>query len=233
MVFLEECGQDDWTYEILEGSHLHYDHLMSHTRQWQCTDLHPTHISWLEGKGCVRRRLAVPKGGLLLCDARLFRCHARPVEGRGHPGRWLYLVHVCMTPAVWATHADIALKKKAYEFMYMTTHWPSQKVVVWEDKFFKDKKGPGDPWPEMTLPEVAKTPEARRLAGVEPYLSNDDIDDEDDDERVFYPTWDEDKWGEEMDEFRLSQMAVNKVKIRDIRESDKSVMENTRNKSAE
>ena len=208
MVMLEQCDSDDWTIEVLEGSNKLFDEFMHTTNQWKCTTLDQAGIQWFEQRGCSRKRLSCPKGGIILCDSRLFRTDARPLLGRANPGRWRYLIYVCMTPASWATEEDLVTKRKAYEQMKMTTHWPSQKVTIVNSQDVKDMH---DPYPDYTLPDVAKTEISKKLAGVLPYGDNeDDVD--------FYPTWNEDKWGEQIDEHRLSQMIISKTDIRPLNE---------------
>ena len=204
MLHLEDCTEDDWTYEVMEGSHRFYDEFMDKTDQWKCSKLEPEHMKWFYEHGCERKRLSCPKGGILLCDSRLFRADARPKKSRANKGRWRFMVHVCMTPASWATDEDIAVKRKAYEQMRMTTHWPSQKVTLFTNK---EIKGPRDPYPEFTLPDIAKTDEAKKLVGLMPYDGNEkDCD--------YSPTWNEERWGEHIDEYRLSQMSISTAKFK-------------------
>ena len=44
--------------------------------------LEEAHIKWFREQGCLRRRVAVPKGGLLLWDSRLVHNNVRPIKGR-------------------------------------------------------------------------------------------------------------------------------------------------------
>ncbi|XP_005103199.1 uncharacterized protein LOC101859953 [Aplysia californica] len=205
MVNLEHCEADDWTYEVLEGSHKHYDNFMESSQQWHCTCLKPEHIAWFEEKGCSRKRVACPKGGMLVCDARLFRANARPTRGRANPGRWRFLIFVCMTPASWATDSDLAVKRKAYENLMLTKHWPSQKIELFRTDIYS--KQASDPYPEFTLPEVACTGKAKKLAGVMAYSDNEE-------DPEFRPTWNEDKWGAFIDEEKLKNLAISQRKLK-------------------
>ena len=40
------------------------------------------HVKWFRKQGCLRRRVSVPKGGLLLWDSRLVHNNLRPIKGR-------------------------------------------------------------------------------------------------------------------------------------------------------
>ena len=44
--------------------------------------LQEAHVKWFRHKGCLRRRVAVPKGGLLLWDSRLVHNNLHPIKGR-------------------------------------------------------------------------------------------------------------------------------------------------------
>ena len=172
---------------------------MDETEQWKVTRLIPEHIQWFESKGCVRKRVACPKGAMLLCDARMFRADARPIKDRINKDRWRFMVYVCMTPSAWASDHDLAIKKKAYEKMLFTNSWPSQKVSLLQNNFHDSQIS--DPYPNFTLPDVACTDEAKMLAGVLSY-SNLDEDPE------FSPAWNEDKW----DDF-IEKDCTNKMRL--------------------
>ncbi|GFN95682.1 phytanoyl-coa dioxygenase phyh [Plakobranchus ocellatus] len=194
-VYLEECAEDDWTFEVIEGSHQHFNQFMDRTGQWRCRNLKPPDLVWFEGQGCQRRRVPCPKGGMILWDSRLFHANARPLEGRQHPGRWRFVVFVCMTPSDWATPSDLEIKRKAYNDLRLTTHWPSQEVYTFSSVL--NRRQARDPVESPVLPEVAKTDEAKRLVGILPY----DEDDDDESGPTFTPVWDKDKWSAHIKEF--------------------------------
>ncbi|GFR79764.1 hypothetical protein ElyMa_000563200 [Elysia marginata] len=207
-VYLEDCDERDWTFEVMENSHLYFNEFMERTDQWQCRNLKGPDMDWLKSKGCKRLRVPCPKGGLLLWDSRLFHANARPVKGREHRGRWRFVVFVCMTPAAWATPSDLEVKRTAYKERKLTRHWPSQGVSVFST--FINRGQPRDPTELHHLPEVARTEEAKRLAGV---LSYDDDDDDDNDDGACLedaqqprcsvcPTWNIDRWAAQIQDFK-------------------------------
>ncbi|GFR92106.1 phytanoyl-CoA dioxygenase PhyH [Elysia marginata] len=204
-VFLEDCDEQDWTFEVMEGSHLYFKEFMEHTGQWQCRVLQNPDIDWLKSKGCKRLRVPCPKGGLILWDSRLFHANARPVRGRKHPGRWRFVVFVCMTPAAWASPSDLEIKQRAYQERKLTLHWPSQGVSIFSTFINRDQ--PRDPAELHDLPEVAKTEEAKRLAGVLPY----DCSEEDDyslleqaqnSKSSVFPTWNKERWASHIEDHK-------------------------------
>ncbi|KAK7504842.1 hypothetical protein BaRGS_00003870 [Batillaria attramentaria] len=173
-VYLEHAEEDDWTLEVLEGSHNQFaqfwnDHPNEYKESLETGEylrLKPEHLQWFMDKGCKSRRVSVPKGGLVLWDSRQVHANANPVKGRKHPDRWRWMVILCMGPANWASEEDLKRKREAYDNMILTHHWPSQGV-----RLFPIDTEPNTPekHPLTEMPEIARTLEARRLAGVEPY----------------------------------------------------------------
>ena len=175
-VYLEDCQEDDWSFEVLEGSHdlfasfynsEHVQRTLKLKPAWRLRTVRDEDLAWYVEHGCTRKRVAVPKGGMVLWDSRLIHANSRPVQGREHPGRWRYVVFVCMTPAAWADEESLRQKKYAYENLKMTTHWPSDDIGFFSDELpsyaAKTVKIPQE------LPAIAQTPEAKRLAGVLTY----------------------------------------------------------------
>ncbi|PVD36822.1 hypothetical protein C0Q70_03812 [Pomacea canaliculata] len=177
-VYLEDADNDDWVFEALDSSHAFFeDFFEAFTAERQESlksddymRLEDHHISWFRERGCIRKRVPVPRGAILLWDSRLVHGSARPMQGRKHPGRWRWAVIVCMTPAAWADKESIRLKKKAYRELRMTSHWPSQAIRLLPENL--PEKAACEKRPLKDLPLVAKTMEAMQLAGVVPYRKN-------------------------------------------------------------
>ncbi len=164
----------------MEGSHKYFKDLVDwHANELQkrkeedstwedleYVDLTEEEVEWYKSKGCQPMRQPMKKGGMILWDSRLAHQGAPPKRGRQHPGRWRFVNFVCMGPAAWATEKDIETKKRAYQKVLNTAHWPSRDVVI--VNFAEDAKAEN-----LSLPDVALTDEARKLAGVLPYDFND------------------------------------------------------------
>ncbi|XP_033724850.1 uncharacterized protein LOC117314842 isoform X2 [Pecten maximus] len=172
-VYLEAVAEDDWTFHVMERSHLYLNSLYDRNQRAALKSsvnkfyyLRDDDEEWLISKGCVTKRVAVPRGGMVLWDSRLIHANARPKEGRVHPDRWRFCVMVCMTPAWWATEQDLETKKEAYKDVAMTTHWPSQDVRIMSSLPSKYSKNIG--WVKQ-LPENAKTTEVKQMCGVVSY----------------------------------------------------------------
>ncbi|XP_059157625.1 uncharacterized protein LOC131941994 [Physella acuta] len=94
-VYLETADEDDWTFEVLEGSHEHLEAFYAqntkaairsvNTGLWRMRD---EDISWYLQLGCRRKRVPARAGDLLLWDSRLVHANARPIKGREHNDRW-------------------------------------------------------------------------------------------------------------------------------------------------
>ncbi|XP_050412348.2 uncharacterized protein LOC126827159 [Patella vulgata] len=174
-VYLEEADEQDWTLEVLEGSHkLHNDFFEQSPRARIRSALNDfyrlikTDTEWYNKAGCIRKRIAVPKGGMVLWDSRLIHANARPLSGRPCKDRWRFVVFVCMAPKSWSSYQSLQTKKEAYENMRMTTHWPSNDIGLMSERL-PDDIPDENPEPLKELPEIAKTAEAKMLAGVIPY----------------------------------------------------------------
>ncbi|XP_045210095.2 uncharacterized protein LOC123561651 [Mercenaria mercenaria] len=172
-VYLEEACEDDWTLQVMEKSHKVFKKFFERnemaaeqSNKTQFFRLSESHVRYFEQKGCKIKRVPVPKGGMVLWDSRVVHANAQPKEGRTNPGRWRYVVLVSMTPAKWASDADLAIKREAYEGAKMTVHWSSEGSMILRESA-ASRIHP------KSLPSVAMTEEGQLLAGVKPYDFDD------------------------------------------------------------
>lgn len=178
-VYLETAEHDDWTFEVLEGSHKHLEQLYRHDKKaaLRSSSRHflmlEDEVGWFEARGCRRLRVAAEAGSLVLWDSRLVHGNARPVRGRRHPDRWRCVTFVCMTPVAWSTRGDVERKKKAYRNLEHTSHWPSDGVTLCgtgQENGVYHPRSAAPPLPyTATMPPVGKSLAARQLVGVTPY----------------------------------------------------------------
>ena len=126
-------------------------------------------VEWFKSKGCRVVKQPVKKGGMILWDSRLVHQGSPPKRGRQHPGRWRFVTYVCMGPAAWATEKDLSTKKRAYQNLKSTAHWPSRDVVIMDVMDLPDDEQVLD----KRLPDIALTDKAKKLAGVSAYDFND------------------------------------------------------------
>lgn len=177
-VYLEEAEADDWTLHVLESSHRYFKDF--YDNNFRAAERSATNgyysLSDEEAQRMVKdgfnlRRVAVPKGGMVLWDSRLVHANAKPLKCREHPGRWRYVVFVSMTPAIWASSEDLKKKKEAYSTVAMTTHWSSQGIGFFKTTIPSYAKK--DVKQQTVLPEIAQTREAKLLSGVIQYNFED------------------------------------------------------------
>ena len=189
-VYLENAEEDDWTLVVMEGSHLLcQDFFDKNQRASQRSAINEYYslldkeVKEFEQKGCKLKRVAVPKGGMVLWDSRLVHANANPIKGRNNPGRWRFCVFVSMTPAIWASREDMGKKKETYNSVAMTTHWSSQCVRF--SKTYMPSYAKSDVSYPNEIPAVARSHEAKKLAGVLQYNFGDGKPNGDD----YFPYW--------------------------------------------
>lgn len=126
-VNLEDCTTNDACFSCLPKSHLYHQEMLNHfniegPQDW--IKLSNQHMLWFEeGKGCERIRVPVPKGGMVLWDSRTIHCN-RPARLPRQKPVFRYTVYVCMTPREWCDEKNLEKKKKAFNEIRMTSHWP-------------------------------------------------------------------------------------------------------------
>ncbi|XP_033724544.1 uncharacterized protein LOC117314587 [Pecten maximus] len=196
-VYLEETTEEDHCLRVIEKSHLYHDRLLeafpdatgsnNEEHEVEFFPFKPEWIAWYKEQGCTERIIAVPKGGMVIWDSRTVHDTVLPKRGRMHSYRWRFVVFVCMAPAIWATDEDYEAKKFAYDNFRGTAHWPAQKNTVFssttESPFTKDR---WHIYAVETMPDIAKTSEAKLLVGLERY----DFNDGSPNDPGWSPTWD-------------------------------------------
>eukprot|EP00918_Siedleckia_nematoides_P056404 GHVU01123057.1.p1 GENE.GHVU01123057.1~~GHVU01123057.1.p1 ORF type:complete len:330 (-),score=40.57 GHVU01123057.1:320-1309(-) len=168
--YLEAADEDDWCFQVLTGSHKYFEEFNDALPTKLPTEfrkLTDAEVQWFFDKGCENMRVPVPKGGVLIWDARLVHDGAKPIRGRNHPDRWRFVNFISMTPAIWADEEDYEVKKVAMATIRPTRHWSSKGSSM----FREYPKYPGLDLEEM--PEITKTDDVRYLAGLMKYDFND------------------------------------------------------------
>ncbi|PVD36950.1 hypothetical protein C0Q70_03943 [Pomacea canaliculata] len=173
-VYLEEASENDYCFRVLVGSPKLYESFYDRdeieaeakkSNELGHYMLSNNDVAWYHQHGCYPRKVPVPKGGMVVWDARLVHDNCRPEEGRPNKDRWRFVVFVCMTPARWARKKDLQLKREAYEKLMMTSHWPSQGIALKKKRLAHLE----EEHRIEKLPGVARSHEAKLLAGVEEY----------------------------------------------------------------
>lgn len=174
---LDHTDENDATFSAIEGSHLYHEELGNKFKITVDDDWYPLkklHVKWLtEMKGLKPVRICAPKGSLVLWDSRTIHCNfpAKNDRPKTAEGKFRYVIYICMTPAEWVNKTNLAKKRKAFNGMRMTTHWPHDITLFPQNppvdeyilKKFKIRQAP----PELS-------PIGYKLAGLEPYETTDD-----------------------------------------------------------
>ena len=111
-------------------------------------------------KGCKKRFIKCPKGSLVFWDSRTIHCGEEAKKTRKNP-KFRCVVYLCYQPREQATEAQLRKKRKAFEEMRSTSHWPCKAIL-----FGKKPRTYGRPLPEITNIEPPTLTElGKKLAG--------------------------------------------------------------------
>ena len=127
---LEHIEEGDGCLSILLNSHRYHQQFFQHFntttrgKNWFKIDK-DAHLEWYtKEKGCLWQMISAPKGAMVFWDSRMVYMCALPREGRVNLDRWLFIVHVCYTPARLQSKEDKRLKRSAFMNNCTTSHWP-------------------------------------------------------------------------------------------------------------
>ena len=154
----------DATLQYLEGSHLlhaEFRKRFSPTDKADCYKLTSEQIEWYTKEmGCSLKEIVCPAGSLVLWDSRTIHSGKQPSKERVHPNTRC-VVYICMLPRIHADEKELKKKRKAFEEMRMTSHWPNRIKL-----FPKKPRTYGGKYAEVkSLPPPNLTPLGKKLAG--------------------------------------------------------------------
>ena len=111
-------------------------------------------------KGCSYKKIMCPRGSLVLWDSRTIHCGMEPMRERENPNIRC-IIYLCYMPRSMATPAQLRKKRKAFEEMRSTTHWPCKSIL-----FGKNPQTYGNEIPEVDEIDPPQLTEfGRKLAG--------------------------------------------------------------------
>ena len=159
-LYLETADEDDWCFQVLTKSHLHSEEFFKKFGGGGgFRTLNDEEVNWLLERGCGHVRVPVPQGGMVLWDSRLVHDGAAPKVDRANKDRWRFVNFISMTPAIWANEDDMEKHKLGYETLRCSRHWSSSGFSLFpESRPLRGKS-------IEELPDIAKSKEARLLAG--------------------------------------------------------------------
>ncbi len=158
-----DVNPGDATLRFLEGSHaVHKKFGEVHSKKdkddWY--KLTEEEIEWYVSQGCERKCITCPVGSMVFWDSRTIHCGQEPMRQRAAPN-FRCVVYLCYVPRTLATEANLTKKRKAFEEMRMTTHYP-QKVKL----FSKTPRTYGSKLETITaIPKPVLNALGMRLAG--------------------------------------------------------------------
>ena len=151
-----DINEDDATLAFLEGSHNFHQHF---AREFEITEknnwykLDDIEKEFYYNNECYYRKIKCPKGTLVLWDSRTIHCGVEANKGRANPN-FRAIIYTCYMPRQVATKKELEKRKKAFEEMRMTSHWPC-KVKL----FPKMPRTYGKELPKITCIEKPKLEE--------------------------------------------------------------------------
>jgi hypothetical protein len=172
-VNLEETDEGDGCLVVRPGSHkLHKLFLETFGDDFDRSDwllLEQKHRDWYDAQGCPAKRVAAPKGAMVLWRSETIHCNSTAQPGRAHPERFRYVVYVCMAPRSLASAATLRKKQLYFEQGRMTSHYPHQLKVFPKRPFLHGNHSydAGFERMEQLYRPPTLTAHGRRLAGYD------------------------------------------------------------------
>lgn len=137
VIYLEHTTEKDGCLITVPKSQLYHKEFMDkygkdfNKKDW--IKLSDEHKKWHLDKGMEVKRIAAPKGSLILWDSKTIHANATATIDRNNPNKFRYAVYVCMTPRKLATSATIKKKQRYFNEGRVTSHWP-HKIKVFPEK---------------------------------------------------------------------------------------------------
>ena len=159
-----DVEENDATLTFYEKSHTFHKELAEtfpeakQTGDWY--KLSRVEEEFYKDKDCARKYIKCPKGSLVFWDSRTIHCGCEANKQRENP-KIRSVIYLCYKPRNYATEARLRKKRKAFDELRSTSHWPC-KVKL----FPKNPRTYGGPLPELT--EIEKpilTELGKKLAG--------------------------------------------------------------------
>lgn len=163
-VSLKNINKGDATLSVFEGSHKfhkQFAHTFNITDKSDWFKLNNSeHYDFYKDKGCVEKRIVCTAGSLVLWDSRTIHCGVEPLKNRPKKNT-RFIVYLCYMPRNLSTQKLILKKRKAFEDLRMTTHWPCKSKL-----FPKNPRTYGKDLPDINpIEKPILTDLGKKLAG--------------------------------------------------------------------
>ena len=158
-----DVNEGDATLAFYEGSNKFHEEF---GRQFEITDkadwykLTKDEEAFFKEKGCTEKKIKCRKGSLVLWDSRTIHCGTEAMRNR-EKENFRAVIYTCYQPRILATEKQLIKKRKAFNDLRMTSHWPCKGKL-----FPKNPRTYGNPLPEITRIEPPTLSElGQKLAG--------------------------------------------------------------------
>jgi hypothetical protein len=130
LVNLLPNGPEDGGLIVCKGAHLlseeFHKKFIDEPKVWAWTKewygFSEAGLKWLADKGCVWEKVCMEPGDLVVWDSRTPHYNVSPSETSTQPR---FAVYTCYMPVADLSQEELQKKKKAFEEMDFTTHWPN------------------------------------------------------------------------------------------------------------
>jgi len=130
-VTLEDVDNGDATLSFFEKSHKYHKEFkesfnITDKKDWY--KLNVDELQFFKNKNCSEKKIKCPKGSLVLWDSRTIHCGTEPFKDRKME-KFRNVIYLCYKPRVYANEKQLKKKRKAFEELRMTTHWPCKSTL--------------------------------------------------------------------------------------------------------
>lgn len=118
----------DATLTFLQGSHQYHAEFrerfgITTKSDWNMIDTPEKHHFYTQERGCVQKSIQCPAGSMVLWDSRTIHSGQEALKQRAQPNIRC-VVYICMTPRSMASSKDLEKKRKAFQELRTTNHYP-------------------------------------------------------------------------------------------------------------
>lgn len=123
-----DVNEGDATLAFLEKSHKYHKDFKE---EFDITDktnwykLKTEEVDYYLNKKCAKTYIKCPAGSMVLWDSRTIHCGRESRKERDRPN-FRGVSYVCMKPRSLSTQKDLEKKRKAFNEMRTTSHWPNK-----------------------------------------------------------------------------------------------------------
>ena len=130
-----DVDEGDGTLAFYEGSHLLHEEFAKEFEIKEKNDwfqLKENEHELFYSSKCNLKRIKCKKGSMVFWDSRLIHCGNEPIKGRKNP-KQRCAIYLCYQPRKFARSHNIEKKRKAFNDLRTTSHWPC-KVKLFSKK---------------------------------------------------------------------------------------------------